>query len=261
MSVLRNVSELLYNSGRCTRIFSTINQARKVDTNKFLNEQKLKSSIESVTGRMWGSLVLERYPVIMPELPEWEREYEEWSFARQNEKRKILPQIFTSTQYNEENSAEVDWEPAPRITPDDVAKNTKSLNRALDKKLYLVVKSAGVEEWQFPHALHAPGQTMRQVVDCVVEEKMPVPDDVFVIGNAPSGHFTIPENVSVGDARATDTLFFYRANYLEESFSLPPASPWKDYAWVTNTELWTEYFTGDQAELMKSMLKAPPIMQ
>jgi hypothetical protein len=36
------------------------------------------------------------------------------------------------------------------------------LNRALDKKLYLIVKSKD-GQWHFPHLEHQAGETMRQV--------------------------------------------------------------------------------------------------
>ena len=34
-----------------------------------------------------------------------------------------------------------------------------------------------------------------------------------------------------------------------------------EYAWVTNTALWTDYFKGEHAELMKLFLASPPAMQ
>jgi len=212
----------------------------------------------TISGRLFGACVLERYPVIMPELPAWEKEYQEWSEEKQLKKRKELPAELIETRYNEENAGVLDWEPAPRITPDDTAKNMKSLNRALDKKLYLIVKSKdGL--WHFPHLEHQAGETMRQTADRVAATVAPM-DEVFVLGNAPSGHFAIPEGDSLAGAEPGDVLFYYRANYLASTFMLPKTSGAVDWAWATNEEVWTEYFKADQAEFMKQLIEAPPML-
>jgi hypothetical protein len=51
--------------------------------------------------------------------------------------------------------------PAPRTTPDDEARNTHSLNRKLDEKLFLVLKRNG--SWTLPTAPLAAGATLRKV--------------------------------------------------------------------------------------------------
>lgn len=50
-------------------------------------------------------------------------------------------------------------------------------------------------------------------------------------------------------------------NYLAKSYELPKGmTEATDYVWVTNKEIWGEYFTGAQAELMKLFLMSTPGM-
>lgn len=53
--------------------------------------------------------------------------------------------------------------PAPLTTPADEAGDTKSLSRALAKRLYLVVRRTPGGGWAFPQRLTGDGETMRQV--------------------------------------------------------------------------------------------------
>jgi hypothetical protein len=50
---------------------------------------------------------------------------QEWSWEMQNAKRKDYPEQLIATKYNETNSEDIDWQPAPRVTPDDVKGNVK----------------------------------------------------------------------------------------------------------------------------------------
>jgi hypothetical protein len=78
----------------------------------------------------------------------------------------------------------------------------------LDKKLYLVVKYGG--SWQFPQAQHAPGQTMRAAAEAAAKSAA-LMKDVYILGNAPSGHLMVPPaSAALGAAQPGDTLFYYR---------------------------------------------------
>jgi hypothetical protein len=56
-------------------------------------------------------------------------------------------------------------------------------------------------------------------------------------------------------------LLWARANYLQKKYRFLKPSGLVEYAWVTNTDLWTNYFKGEHAELMKLFLASPPAMQ
>ncbi len=83
----------------------------------------------------------------MPEVPDWEAEHLAWQLELQNKYNKELPEEFTKgkTTYEAEDGegGTQQWQPASRETEADVAMDTKSLRRRLDRRLFLLVKSKG----------------------------------------------------------------------------------------------------------------------
>ena len=97
----------------------------------------------------------------------------------------------------------------------------RSLNRALDDKLYLVVKQEGKEGYNFPQGPVETSQTMREAVESLLDGL-----DIYAIGNAPTGH------VGQGD----QTIFFHRVEYLGKD-DAPEIDGAEDYLWLTKDEL------------------------
>lgn len=90
----------------------------------------------------------------MPEIPEWEIDYKVWQLELQNKHNKALPDEFIQPKTTFEDDGEESsqqWQPAPRETQADLAMDTKSLWRRLDRRLFLLVKTKGV----MCHALNA----------------------------------------------------------------------------------------------------------
>lgn len=123
--------------------------------------------------RLVSAAFIERYPVITPELDPFEAEYLTARFiARQKSARAIPPAVFlterdvleghTEPDLNNDPYAQV-YTPAPRRTEADARDDTKSVERALDERLYLLVKrTERSEHFQFPQMLVAEdGVTMR----------------------------------------------------------------------------------------------------
>ena len=85
----------------------------------------------------------------MPEPPEWESEYKLWQIDLQNKHNKVLPDEFiqpkTTYEQGETEEGSQQWQPAPRVTEADHAKDTKSLWRRLDRRLFLLVKTKGID--------------------------------------------------------------------------------------------------------------------
>lgn len=99
-----------------------------------------------------SAIMLERYPVIIPEQHEFEHEYLKGRFlAQQQESIPIPMELFLTERDIVEGRKEPNFRdpvaeqytPAPRRTDADARNDTKSLNRALDERLYLVVKTGG----------------------------------------------------------------------------------------------------------------------
>jgi len=255
----RGVATRLVPHGKHDKGFSGLIGEVALRRNFHSTTTALQPASENASTRNFAAALLERYPIIMVEQPEWEREFQDWILIKRNESRKTVPEKLYNSRYQEENTPDFDWTPAPRITQDDISKNMKSLNRAIDQKLYLLVKYKD-GGWQFPQILHTEGQTIREAAEAGAGMVASM-DDVYVIGNAPSAHLVVPEDESVGGAKTGDKVFYHRMNYLAKSYELPKGmTEATDYVWVTNKEIWGEYFTGAQAELMKLFLMSTPGM-
>ncbi|KAK3248496.1 hypothetical protein CYMTET_42039 [Cymbomonas tetramitiformis] len=204
------------------------------------------------TGRILGACVLERNPVITPDPPAWEVEYQEWAAEKRRKKVKELPALFVETKRDEETSEDL-FEPAPRTTAADAANDTKSLDRALDKRLYLFVRHKQ-GHWHFPHTSHNPGETMRQTAERALSEYWAGDgEDAYFIGNAPSAHHPFEEDTA--GAVPGDTAFFYRASYLADEFDMERSDVAREYQWLTKEEVVSQVACSKLQTLFKDFLK------
>eukprot|EP00741_Cyanophora_paradoxa_P011185 tig00020554_g10805.t1 len=148
----------------------------------------------------------------------------------------------------------------PRVTEADHKNDRKSLNRALQRRLYLIIKTEkapdGPYEWHFPESYWKDGETMRQAAERTSDQWFGTEIDRFFISNAPSAHFKYPyaqdlqKKLDAYGAKA----FFYHAQLLDGEPELPKGV--KDYFWVTRDEL-SEYLHPDYLKFVADAL--PPL--
>ena len=86
--------------------------------------------------------------VVIPDDADWEKEWDEWHEELWRKWRKVTPPELYRQKYTAEsftgNDEDEDWEPAPRVTEADHRNDTKSLERKLDRRLFLLVNSKGM---------------------------------------------------------------------------------------------------------------------
>ncbi|GBG83738.1 hypothetical protein CBR_g37539 [Chara braunii] len=216
-----------------------------------------ESSSADQRERLLAACVLERLPVVLPELPIWESDFQTFCFERQQQERKEPPDEFldAASSLGREDD-DLEFEPAPCITEADRKNDRRSLNRALAQRLYLIVygKSALQPDskqpvWHFPLVEHSAGETIRQAAERALVQRLGSGMDVYFVGNAPCGHLERSEPIS--------KVFFFRSQILKGSIELQGGI--KDYAWVTKAEL-ADYFDHTQSEdhklLMQKMLSS-----
>eukprot|EP00049_Salpingoeca_infusionum_P004072 m.74567 g.74567 ORF g.74567 m.74567 type:complete len:250 (-) comp12402_c0_seq1:108-857(-) len=209
----------------------------------------------SVCSVRWASVsagtVLERYPTTLPPLSEWEREvylpfhrqveleksmlsYEEYTellekeeAARQaakNKGKKAKGQA--SAGRREVRSEEEDpFVPASVETEADVAGDTKSLQRALAEKLYLLVKTDGKWSWPMQSDVNQETGSIREAAEAGLEGVTKNIGLVHFVSNCPS--CVIP-------GANDDKTFLVRAILVNGEFE--PNSTVEDYAWVRHSE-------------------------
>ncbi|CAO4375587.1 unnamed protein product [Caenorhabditis nigoni] len=133
------------------------------------------------------------------------------------------------------------------------AENLKSVDRALERKLVLIVKQkmGGAKDysspWILPQMKHREGETLRQTAErCIGELSGSADLSVDISGNAPFGVFThrYPKPIAQKTGASGAKIFFYTANLTssvnssESSFSVNPEDV-SDFQWVTREEFWS----------------------
>lgn len=131
--------------------------------------------------------------------------------------------------------------PAPLTTPADEAGDTKSLSRALAKRLYLVVRRTPGGGWAFPQRLTGDGETMRQSAEKALRAVLGPAPSVHFYGNAPCSHLAHVYPPAYQDKHDVYgvKVFFYRSQLI---YSTPPTGRMAirqaaDHAWLTDAEL------------------------
>lgn len=113
------------------------------------------------------------------------------------------------------------------VTDADRTNDTKSLLRALSRRLYLVVKDEKTGEWGFPTAsVSEKDESLRVVAERAAKDAL-APFEPYLFGNCPVGHVD------------KSLFFFYGEIVWGEGMQIPDASKMthKDFAWLTREEL------------------------
>jgi len=148
------------------------------------------------------------------------------------------------------------WQPSSRETQADRDNNRKSLDRALDKKLYLIVqKNRKNYAWQFPQGGWENGETMRGTVERELREELGSKVKAYFISNAPCGFYQYPFSEAAQEKYRAESskVFFYRARHLDGDIELNKNEGLVDYLWVTAQEL-KEYFTPEYYARVRPLL-------
>lgn len=196
-------------------------------------------------------VALERLPVVMPEVPAWERDYKAWQETWNARRFKELPSAFTTSDVkmkdDGKSSGRASWQPAPLKTSADEKNDRKSLQRKLDHRLFLLVKTGGV--WDFVHLpIGDDDVSSRSVAEKALESLMGEKEGeaegrYYFVGNAPAAH-------TVSQGR---TSFYHRCQLIQlESFHSVQMNGFEDFAWVSPDEF-GEYLDQDVAKVLQQM--------
>ncbi|KAF1344526.1 39S mitochondrial ribosomal protein L46-domain-containing protein [Delphinella strobiligena] len=108
--------------------------------------------------------------------------------------------------------------PLPRATEADQKGDQTSLNRQLDKGLYLLIKNkAG--QWKFPEDLIQGKEGLHQAAERVIVQAGGINMNTWVVGNAPIGHYSsnFPKAITNSSRNAEEVgekVFFMKARIL-----------------------------------------------
>lgn len=178
---------------------------------------------------LFAVTLLERLPVVAPDPPAWAATAAVAAADRAAASRRQLPDLAPASDDGRAAAAGGGWAPAPRTTAADAAGDRTSLNRALDRRLFMIVR--GNDEnitALFPSTRADADEPMRAAAERALAAVV-TGCDAYFVGNAPAGH-------AAGAGPGGGSLFFHRAQ-LVGAGAPAPADPTAKLEWLTLDEL------------------------
>ncbi|CAG8517837.1 609_t:CDS:2 [Funneliformis caledonium] len=175
--------------------------------------------------------------------------------ARDEQNKKNALAIFSSFKDNKTNSEdnkekesifkgydveEEEIKIASRITQADLSNDLKSLDRALQRTLYLIVKKPRAEhDWQFPQGGVNQKETLVQAAYRELEEECGKKMDVWFVGRRPIGYYkyTYPKGFVKEDIETRGAMVFFMKAHIFAGQVQVDNEEIVDFAWVTKQEM------------------------
>ncbi|TXG61497.1 hypothetical protein EZV62_012860 [Acer yangbiense] len=203
-----------------------------------------------------ASVLFERLPVVIPKIDPVVYAFQEFSFRwKQQYGRKYPDEFLDKSNSRGKGDYHIDYVPAPRITEADKTNDKKSLQRALDRRLYLLLfgNSYGAPGrkpvWHFPEKNYESEETLRKCAESALKSVLGDLSHTYFVGNAPMGHMVIQPTDKVPDVPSYKQFFFKSQVIATNKFQIGKC---EDFVWVTKDEL-LEYFP-EQAEFLNKMI-------
>ncbi|GAV60469.1 MRP-L46 domain-containing protein [Cephalotus follicularis] len=204
--------------------------------------------------KMVASVLFERLPVVIPKIDPVVYAFQEFSFRwRQQYRRRYPDEFYDKSSSRGKGDYQIEYKPAPRVTEADKTNDRKSLQRALDRRLYLLLYSNtsgalnGKPVWHFPEKVYESEETLRKCAEYALHSVIGDLSHSYFVGNAPMGHMVIKPAENLSDSYKQ---FFFKSQVIATNkFNIGKC---KDYVWVTKDEL-LEYFP-EQSEFLNKMI-------
>ncbi|KAF9391189.1 54S ribosomal protein L17 mitochondrial [Podila verticillata] len=144
-----------------------------------------------------------------------------------------------------------------RVTEADRKNDVRSLERALARTLYLIVKKPREQHaWQFPQGGVHVCENLQEAAGRELQEECGSNMDLWFVGRVPIGHYNykVP-NVAMTDSTSAPTgakVFFMKAHIFSGQVKVDNKEI-VDFAWVTKQEM-KDYVAPEYYEAVKDML-------
>eukprot|EP01018_Ginkgo_biloba_P018652 Gb_35299 [translate_table: standard] len=239
-----------------SRLRSGVSTARRI---KLSTASEIKQEEkDEINEKLVAAVLFERLPVILPKVHPAISTFREFSFQWQQQYRRQYPDEFLEKSIAKgKDDHRIDFVPSPRITDADKINDKRSLQRALDRRLYLLLHGtpygASKEKpiWHFPEKLYTNEETMRKCAESALKSVIGGLSDVYFVGNAPCGHLVVKSTQSGNDIPPYLKQFFFKSQVIGSGkYTI---SKCDDYVWVTKDEL-LEYFEPEQRPFLQKML-------
>ncbi|KAL7121457.1 hypothetical protein ACP275_02G183000 [Erythranthe tilingii] len=207
--------------------------------------------------KILASVLFERLPVVVPKIDPVVYAFQEFSFRWGQQYRREYPEsLLKKADARGKGDYQIDYTPAPRITEADKTNDKRSLQRALDKRLYLLIygtahgSSDEKPVWHFPEKVYESEPTLRKCAESALQSVIGDLSHTYFVGNAPMGHIILqPSDENQVNNTSLKRFFFKSQVIATNKFDIGRC---EDYVWVTKDEL-LEYFP-EQAEYLNKMI-------
>lgn len=216
-----------------------------------------RSFSSSSSDAIVASVLFERLPVVIPKIDPVVYAFQEFSFRWQQQYRRKYPdEVLGKADARGIGEYQIDYVPAPRITEADKTNDRKSLQRALDRRLYLLLYGTaygapGKEPvWHFPEKVYENEETLRLCAESALKSVLGGLLNTYFVGNAPFAHMAIgPTTEDLPDKPSFKRFFFKSQVIGTNTLSIGKC---EDHVWVTKDEL-MEFFP-EQASFLNQMI-------
>ncbi|KAH9828636.1 60S ribosomal protein L17 [Rhodofomes roseus] len=161
-----------------------------------------------------------------------EKQREKLAFGGPSVKEKPIQTLVDS----DDQVGKQQQQPMPRIHEADIKGDVRSLDRQMERNLYLLVHgkdSAGKDVWRFPQGGVEEGQALHQAAERDLYAECGEDMDTWVVSRKPIGVME-PSSASASSPQAY--VFFYKAHILAGQ-ATPNGKTVKDLAWLTKEEI------------------------
>ncbi|XP_078432266.1 decoy [Wolffia australiana] len=203
-----------------------------------------------------AAVLFERLPVVIPKIDPVVYAFQEFSFRwKQQYRRRYPDEVLNKSDAKGKGDYKIDYEPAPRITEADKMNDKRSLKRALDRRLYLLLYgntfSSSSDEpcWHFPEKVYESEESLRKCAETALKSVIGDLSHTYFVGNAPMAHMPFRPADGTPDGQTFKRFFFKSQVVGTDKYKIGKC---KDFAWVTKNEL-LEHFP-DQSAFLNQMI-------
>lgn len=251
-----------YNTGLAARVTTQLSSENgsPTATIPIIKKPPNVIALKDERNHLYAGCILQRNPVTLRKLSEFEKAYEDYQVALMEEFTRGTFDIRTPHKVEMLRLGEVDADEegaaarkATKATehtealinatdhtnaPEYVAAegDLRSLRRHLDRKLYLAIRNEQ-GTWRFP-SVHIPNGnlSLRERVDCYLKRLVGEDAEVYAVGEAPLAyHFeSLPDRIAPPLGIKT---FFMKSQLIGGAFALKKTLRVTDYAWLVKEEV------------------------
>ena len=189
---------------------------------------------------IYSLFVIERLPIIN-RISDYRDEYN--SALRKVKLGQNMPNLFRELYIDkiqkEERENDKENKIRPKITVDDINNEIHSLNRCLDKRLYLLCQIKDREYWEFPWAQRLYDETLMETAQRALEERVGNYLHYSTVTQEPFGHKQYNYDKEK-DGKIGAQVFFQKGYYLSGNGRLDETEICNDFGWFPKNEIKTK---------------------